>query len=52
MRRSPAPVVLALAVACNDAGPVSPDGGAPPGPNVTTPFPLDRGDDGPSTAGT
>ncbi len=51
MPRSLTLIVLALAVACHD-GPVGPDHGARPGADVTIPFPLDRGDDGPSTAGT
>jgi len=38
--------------ACSDAGPEPIASGPPPGPDTTTPFPLDRGDDGPSTPGT
>ena len=43
---------LMLVVACEDSGLVDPDAGAPPGAAATTPFPIDRGDDGPSTPGT
>lgn len=46
-------VLLALAVltGCSDSGAPGPDDGPPPGPDTSVPFPLDRGDDGPSTPG-
>jgi hypothetical protein len=45
-------IVAAAATACSDG--VSPDPllEAPPGANVTEPFPIDRGDDGAGTPGT
>jgi len=45
-------LTLLLAVAaCSGRTPAAPDDGPPPGGDVTTPFPLDRGDDGASTPG-
>jgi hypothetical protein len=46
------PAILLLAAACSSDGAVGPDPGPPPGPDTSTPFPLDRGDDGASTPGT
>ncbi len=43
---------LLLAAACSGAGPTTADPGPPPGADTSTPFPLDRGDDGTSTPGT
>ena len=45
---------LCLAAACSSATPTDPPepaGDRPPGPDVSTPFPIDRGDDGPETPG-
>jgi hypothetical protein len=44
-------VILALVTACG-SGPMEPLDGPPPGPDVTEPFPIDRGDDGSHTPGT
>lgn len=45
-------ILVALASAACADGPAGPGDGPPPGPEVTTPYPIDRGDDGPSTPGT
>jgi hypothetical protein len=51
VRRSVVAAVLVLA-ACGDFGePTSPVDGSPPGPDTSTPFPIDRGDDGVATPG-
>lgn len=44
-------LLAAVVAGCADAGPAGPGDGPPPGPDTTTPFPLDRGDDGPGTPG-
>lgn len=47
-------IVMGVATGCGgDSSPTIPDTvGAPPGADVAAPFPIDRGDDGPLTAGT
>jgi hypothetical protein len=48
-------VLMVLCSASCDMGPVEPDRSlpsVPPGADVTVPFPIDRGDDGPATPGT
>lgn len=53
-RTPPGPALLLLVVlaACSADGATGPDAGPPPGPDTSSPFPLDRGDDGASTPGT
>jgi hypothetical protein len=52
MSRGLALSLLAVVVAaCND-GPAAPPAGPPPGPDTSSPFPIDRGDDGAGTPGT
>jgi len=45
-------VALLLVTACGADSTAPPGDGPPPGPDVTQPFPIDRGDDGPQTPGT
>ncbi|MDP2959720.1 MAG: hypothetical protein Q8N53_25170 [Longimicrobiales bacterium] len=45
-------ILAAVASAACSDGPADPGDGPPPGPDVTTPYPIDRGDDGPSAPGT
>lgn len=45
-------VLLLVGAACSAQDGAGPDDGPPPGADTSTPFPLDRGDDGPSTPGT
>lgn len=46
-----AAILVAVVGACSGGTPAAPEHGPPPGADVTTPYPLDRGDDGPSTPG-
>lgn len=43
---------LALLTACGPGTTAPPADDPPPGPDVTQPYPIDRGDDGPQTPGT
>ncbi|NJD19703.1 MAG: hypothetical protein FIA95_10540 [Gemmatimonadetes bacterium] len=51
--RSALPAALVIAAACSgDGSSTGPDAGLPPGPDTSSPFPIDRGDDGAATPGT
>jgi len=52
MNRGLALLLLAVAIAACSDGPAGPSAGPPPGPDTSTPFPVDRGDDGAGTPGT
>jgi len=52
MNRTLLLLVLATQAGCSTGDPMGPSGGPPPGADTSTPFPLDRGDDGSSTPGT
>jgi hypothetical protein len=45
-------LLVLLVAACSGDGATGPASDPPPGPDTGSPFPLDRGDDGPSTPGT
>ncbi|GMV05003.1 MAG: hypothetical protein AMXMBFR53_12830 [Gemmatimonadota bacterium] len=45
-------VALVALSGCSDPGGAGPGDGPPPGGDTSAPFPIDRGDDGPSTPGT